>query len=167
MFVLISLQDVKKIVVVNKSNAIVFANSVLGARTQRYGDFIDICCALTGRAPAAGLHLTEHRRGQVLYTLHDIPEQLLQEDVLFPVLGYLIGATTQNLIPVIQGLLPETSEDQPKRRITRSMMRSNVTMNNDLGENTTVKRSMSRENEALAPNINNIVEFTMVGGTDE
>lgn len=97
-----------------ESNAIVFANSVLGARTQRYGDFIDICCALTGRAPAAGLHLTEHRRGQVLYTLHDIPEQLLQEDVLFPVLGYLIGATTQNLIPVIQGLLPETSEDQLK-----------------------------------------------------
>ena len=27
-----------------ESNAIVFANSVLGARTNRYGDFIDICC---------------------------------------------------------------------------------------------------------------------------
>ena len=37
-----------------ESNAIVFANSVLGARTGRYGDFIDICCAITGRAPAAG-----------------------------------------------------------------------------------------------------------------
>ena len=37
-----------------ESNAIVFANSVLGARTDRYGDFIDICCAITGRAPAAG-----------------------------------------------------------------------------------------------------------------
>ena len=42
-----------------ESNAIVFANSVLGARTDRYGDFIDICCAITGRAPAAGLHLDE------------------------------------------------------------------------------------------------------------
>ncbi|MGZ8735380.1 MAG: aconitase X, partial [Acidimicrobiia bacterium] len=29
-----------------ESNAIVFANSVLGARTGRYGDFIDICCAI-------------------------------------------------------------------------------------------------------------------------
>lgn len=97
-----------------ESNAIVFANSVLGARTQRYGDFIDICCALTGRAPAAGLHLTENRRGQILYRLQDIPEQLLREDVLFPVLGYLIGAESGNQIPVIDGLLPETTEDQLK-----------------------------------------------------
>jgi len=97
-----------------ESNAIVFANSVLGARTQRYGDFIDICCALTGRAPAAGLHLSENRGGQVLFRLTDIPQQLLSEDVLFPVLGYLIGAQTQNLIPVIDGLLPDATEDQLK-----------------------------------------------------
>ena len=45
-----------------ESNAIVFANSVLGARTNRYGDFIDICCAITGRAPFAGLHTDEGRR---------------------------------------------------------------------------------------------------------
>ena len=50
-----------------ESNAIVFANSVIGARTNRYGDFIDLCCALTGRAPAWGLHLDEPRRGQVLF----------------------------------------------------------------------------------------------------
>ena len=46
-----------------ESNAIVFANSVLGARTERYPDLLDICCAITGRAPAVGLHLTEHRAG--------------------------------------------------------------------------------------------------------
>ena len=39
-----------------ESNAVVFANSVLGARTNRYGDFLDICAALTGRVPDAGLH---------------------------------------------------------------------------------------------------------------
>ncbi|HCH80342.1 MAG TPA: aconitase subunit 1, partial [Acidimicrobiaceae bacterium] len=38
-----------------ESNAIVFANAVLGARTHRYGDFLDIAAAITGRAPAAGL----------------------------------------------------------------------------------------------------------------
>ena len=32
-----------------ESNAIVFANSVLGARTNRYGDFLDICAAITDR----------------------------------------------------------------------------------------------------------------------
>ena len=39
-----------------ESNAIVFVNSVLGARTNRYGDFIDISAAITGRVPDAGLH---------------------------------------------------------------------------------------------------------------
>ncbi len=97
-----------------ESNAIVFANSVLGARTNRYGDFIDICMAITGRAPAFGLHLPENRRGQLLFQLQDIPERLLREDVFFPVLGYLLGERAQSKIPVIEGLLPETTEDQLK-----------------------------------------------------
>ncbi len=97
-----------------ESNAIVFANSVLGARTNRYGDFIDICAAITGRAPAVGLHLNKNRRGQNLFRLQGIPQYLLGEDVLFPVLGYLIGARTGTKIPVIEGLLPETTEDQLK-----------------------------------------------------
>jgi predicted aconitase len=97
-----------------ESNAIVFANSVLGARTNRYGDFIDICAAITGRAPAVGLHLVENRRGQILFRLQDIPQRLLGEDALFPVLGYLIGARTGSKIPVIEGLLPQTTEDQLK-----------------------------------------------------
>ncbi len=97
-----------------ESNAIVFANSVLGARTNRYGDFIDICAAITGRAPASGLHLSPNRRGQLLYRLVDLPEKLLREDVLFPVLGYLIGARSGSKIPVIEGLPLETNEDQLK-----------------------------------------------------
>ena len=97
-----------------ESNAIVFANSVLGARTNRYGDFIDICCAITGRAPDVGLHRAENRRGQWLFRLRDIPARLLGEDVLFPVLGYWLGARTGTKIPVIDGLLPGTTEDQLK-----------------------------------------------------
>jgi hypothetical protein len=46
-----------------ESNAIIFANSVLGARTERYTDLLDICCAITGRVPALGLHITENRAG--------------------------------------------------------------------------------------------------------
>ncbi len=97
-----------------ESNAIVFANSVLGARTNRYGDFIDICCALTGRAPDVGLHRTENRRGQYLFRLSGIPERLLREDVVYPVLGYWLGARTGTKIPVIEGLPPDTTEDQLK-----------------------------------------------------
>ncbi|MCP4423600.1 MAG: DUF521 domain-containing protein [Chloroflexi bacterium] len=97
-----------------ESNAIVFANSVLGARTNRYGDFIDICAAITGRAPDVGLHRAENRRGQLLYRLTDIPERLLHEDVLYPVLGYIIGERSGSKIPVIEGLPPTTTEDQLK-----------------------------------------------------
>ncbi|WP_374689167.1 aconitase X [Promineifilum sp.] len=97
-----------------ESNAIVFANSVLGARTNRYGDFIDICCALTGRAPDVGLHRAENRRGQLLFQLVGVPVRLLREDVLFPVLGYWLGAQTGTKIPVIAGLPRETTEDQLK-----------------------------------------------------
>jgi predicted aconitase/predicted aconitase with swiveling domain len=97
-----------------ESNAIVFANSVLGARTNRYGDFIDICAAITGRAPDVGLHRAENRRGQVLFRLADVPDRLRHEDVLFPVLGYYLGARTGTRIPVIDGLPPTTTEDQLK-----------------------------------------------------
>src|SRR3954469_21056663 len=56
-----------------ESNAISFANSVIGARTERYPDLLDICCAITGRVPAIGLHLTENRGGQLLLRLSGVP----------------------------------------------------------------------------------------------
>jgi hypothetical protein len=97
-----------------ESNAIVFANSVLGARTNRYGDFIDICAAITGRVPAVGLHLSENRCGQILFSLEGLPDRLLNDDVLYPVLGYIVGALSGNRIPVIDGLPRTASEDQLK-----------------------------------------------------
>lgn len=97
-----------------ESNAIVFANSVIGARTNRYGDFIDISCAITGRAPAAGLHLESERPGTTVFTLEGISGDLTTEDVFFPVLGHLIGKRAGNGIPVIEGLTSSTTEDQLK-----------------------------------------------------
>lgn len=96
-----------------ESNAIVFANSVLGARTNRYGDFVDICAAITGRVPDAGLHKTENRRGQVVFQLRDVKSTLLNSDVLYPVLGHLVGTLARTRIPVVDGL-PGTSEDNLK-----------------------------------------------------
>lgn len=97
-----------------ESNAIVFANSVLGARTDRYGDFIDICAALTGRVPEAGLHVTEKRRGSVVFDVSGLPEALFDVDAFYPVLGHLVGDTTGSAVPVIDGLPPGVSEDRLK-----------------------------------------------------
>ena len=97
-----------------ESNAIVFANSVLGARTERYPDMFDICCAITGRAPAIGLHLTENRAGNLLLQLKDIPEALQHSDDFYPVLGHFIGKVSLERIPVINGLNIIPNEDQLK-----------------------------------------------------
>ena len=97
-----------------ESNAICFANSVIGARTERYPDLLDICAAITGRVPEAGLHLDVNRGGQDLFRLRDIPESIQRDDAFYPVLGHLIGKLTQERIPVIEGLTVVPAEDQLK-----------------------------------------------------
>ena len=97
-----------------ESNAIVYANSVIGARTNRYGDFTDICAALTARVPKAGLHLTENRRGQILFELKNIPAALFDDDAFYPVLGHYIGKATGEKIPVLSGLPQNISSDALK-----------------------------------------------------
>lgn len=97
-----------------ESNAIVFANSVIGARTNRYGDFVDLCCAVTGRAPAWGLHLDSGRQGQILFHLSGFPASLAATDSLFVAIGLIIGKHSGERIPVIEGLPPPRDEDQLK-----------------------------------------------------
>lgn len=97
-----------------ESNAIAFANSVLGARTERYPDLLDICCAITGRAPAVGLHLDAPRAGTLLVQLDGIPRAVQEDDVFYPVLGALIGHLAQEDVPVVDGLEATPGEDQLK-----------------------------------------------------
>jgi len=98
-----------------ESNAIVFCNSVIGARTNRYGDFIDVACAVAGRVPDAGLHRTDARRGQLLLRLRpDVPARLFDDDSLYPVLGIVLGRRAGTSIAVLDGLPPQVSEDRLK-----------------------------------------------------
>ncbi len=98
-----------------ESNAIVFCNSVLGARTERYGDFTDIACAITGLVPDAGLHRTDARRATVVLRLSaDIPHPLLDDDALYPVLGIALGRRAGGRIAAIDGLPAGLSEDRLK-----------------------------------------------------
>src|SRR6185436_18078210 len=97
-----------------ESNAIAFANSVIGARTERYPDLLDICCAITGRVPAIGLHLTEERAGQMLLQLDGVSPALQQDDQFFAVLGHLVGKLAEDLIPVVDGIVVTPAEDHLK-----------------------------------------------------
>lgn len=98
-----------------ESNAIVFCNSVLGARTNRYGDFLDVAAAITGRAPAAGLHLDGERRARLVVRIRaDVPDRLLDSDDLYPVLGLVLGRLAGARVAVLDGLPAGLSEDRLK-----------------------------------------------------
>lgn len=98
----------------SESNAVAFANTVTGARSNRYGDFLDVCCAITGRVPASGLHLDGPRRGTLRIELTGVHAALQSRDDFWPVLGYRIGGMAQGSIPVIVGIDVSPSVDQLK-----------------------------------------------------
>ena len=87
----------------SESSAVVFANSVIGARTNRLAAYVDLCAALVGRVPRFGLHVPECRRGEVAFELTpDLSANF--EDHYFPALGYLVGQVTGDRISVILGV---------------------------------------------------------------
>lgn len=89
----------------SESNAVIYANSVLGARTVKHPDFLDLCIALTGRAPRAGVYLDSARApGRVIRTF--APAGI--DDAFWPMLGWLAGQAAPDCVPLIAGL-----EDHP------------------------------------------------------
>lgn len=96
-----------------ESNAVAFCNSVLGARTNRYGDFLDICAAITGRAPCTGLHLPSARLATVLIDARQLRRSFLEDDIAYPILGAWLGRTVGASVAAFDGLGHPT-EDQLK-----------------------------------------------------
>lgn len=84
-----------------ESNAVIFANTVLGARTAKHPDFLDLCIALTGRAPLSGVYLDEHRKARRVIDV-DLPEGI--DDAFWPLIGYLAGRAAPDRIPLLRGL---------------------------------------------------------------
>lgn len=84
-----------------ESNAVVYANSVLGARTVKHPDFLDLCIALTGRAPLSGVYLDAPRTARRVVAV-DLPAG--HDDALWPMLGWLAGRLSPDRIPLLTGL---------------------------------------------------------------
>ncbi len=85
-----------------ESNAVVYANSVLGARTEKHPDFLDLCIAVTGRAPLTGAYADAGRRAAVV--LRVAPPRGAVADAFWPLLGYAAGLAAPDRIPLIAGL---------------------------------------------------------------
>lgn len=85
----------------SESNAVIYANSVLGARTEKHPDYLDLFIAMTGRAPNTGVYLAQNRLPHC--EIHvELPATY--DDSLWPMLGWLAGAKSPNGIPVLTGL---------------------------------------------------------------
>jgi predicted aconitase/predicted aconitase with swiveling domain len=85
----------------SESNAVIFANSVLGARTAKHPDFLDFCIAVTGRAPLAGAFLDEGRCARRAVRV-ELPAGT--DSAAWPLIGYLVGHASPDRIPLIKGL---------------------------------------------------------------
>jgi hypothetical protein len=83
-----------------ESSAVVYANSVVRAWTNREGGPSALAAAIIGKTPDYGMHKAENRQPKVLVKL----ETQLQSEVEFGALGIFLGKILGDKIPIIQGL---------------------------------------------------------------
>lgn len=85
----------------SESNAVIFANTVLAARTVKHPDYLDLFIAMTGRAPLSGVYLPANRAPRRRIHIALPPGH---DDALWPMLGYIAGQLAPDCIPVLTGL---------------------------------------------------------------
>jgi predicted aconitase len=90
----------------SESSAVTFANSVLGAMTNREGGPSALAAALTGRTPCFGMHLEENRWAQVRVRV-DAKLAMVPD---FGALGYAVGKKIGPKIPLFEGIDHATVE---------------------------------------------------------
>jgi predicted aconitase len=83
-----------------ESSAVVFANSVCGARTNREGGPSGLASALTGRTPEYGFHLKKNRYGKFLVKV----ETPLNDMTDYGTLGFFAGKIAGQDTPVFTGI---------------------------------------------------------------
>jgi len=81
-----------------ESSATIFANSVLGAMTNREGGPSALAAGIVGKTAEYGLHLKENRKPRVRIDLEEVPRGLV------PLAGHVVGKLAGNRVPYITGL---------------------------------------------------------------
>ena len=84
----------------SESSAVTFANSVIGARTNREGGPSALAAAFVGKTPCYGLHLDENRAADIKIQVNADLTKLSD----WGALGYSIGRKAENKIPYITGI---------------------------------------------------------------
>lgn len=92
----------------SESSAVSYANSVIGARTNREGGPSALAAAMIGKTPCYGLHVVKNRRPQVVIDVN--PGDLEMGNGEYGALGYLVGKKVGNRIPFFQGIRPNRDQ---------------------------------------------------------
>lgn len=88
-----------------ESSSVIYANSVIGARTNRESAISALAAALVGRVPEYGLHLTEERQGSFRVEI----KAKLKSSTDYAALGYYVGKNYSG-IPVFTGASPQAED---------------------------------------------------------
>lgn len=88
----------------SESNAVIFANTVLGARTPKHPDYLDLFIAMTGRAPASGVYTQEGRIARRVLNVTPPAMPGEPDELFWPLLGWLAGECSPDQIPLLTGL---------------------------------------------------------------
>jgi predicted aconitase len=91
----------------SESSAVTFANSVLGAKTNREGGPSALAAAFVGKTPCYGLHLDENRAPDIQVKVNAELTKLSD----WGALGYAIGKKAENKIPYITGIRTATLDE--------------------------------------------------------
>jgi predicted aconitase len=89
----------------SESSACVYANSVIGARTNREGGPSALASAIIGKTANYGLHVTEMRQPKLLVEVENPPKEYAE----FGMLGTYVGRLAQDNIPIFQGIQTATN----------------------------------------------------------
>ncbi len=88
-----------------ESSALSYANSVIGARTNREGGPGALAASIIGKTPLYGLHLEANRRSTIVIEA-EMKENLLD----YALLGQAIGSKIGSAVPYIRGVTPDTDQ---------------------------------------------------------
>ena len=94
-----------------ESSAVCYANSVLGARTNREGGPSALAASLTGKTPHYGMHLSENRQPTLAIRVVTRLEGTRDFGALGIVLGRLIESRRVKVIPLIRGITRASLEE--------------------------------------------------------
>jgi hypothetical protein len=90
-----------------ESSAVAYANSVLGARTNREGGPSALAASLTGRTPLYGYHLDKNRRPTITVNV-ETPLKSMED---FSAMGYFVGREAKDGLPYFRGVRSATVEE--------------------------------------------------------